>query len=239
MIASPDWPELNYHAWKDTCSTLHLWTQIVGKIRLAQTPWLNHSWHVPLYVTAKGLTSSPIPHGSRYFEMQFDFNARVLDIGVSDGTGRQLALVPQSVAEFYGAVMTALADLGVPVVISDYPCEIPGAIAFGKNRAQFAFDAEAARRFGCALRQADRVLKQFRSAFIGKCSPVHFFWGSFDLAVTRFSGRKAPPNNLRLPGMSVEIMREAAARCADWDRAALECSPGRPKVSRSIAGEGW
>jgi hypothetical protein len=203
------WPELAYEGSQETRDTLHLWTQIIGKIRLMQTPWLNHSWHVPLYVTSKGLTTSPIPYGSRSFDIQFDFVEQVLEITVSDGGVRRLALRPQSVADFYGAVMAALADLGIPVIINEKPCEIPAATAFSQDRIHAAYDPDYARRLWQVLLQADRVLKKFRTGFLGKCSPVHFFWGSFDLAVTRFSGRRAPPFAGKAPGVAPEIMREA------------------------------
>jgi Family of unknown function (DUF5996) len=206
---SDPWPELPYPAWRETCATLHLWTQVVGKIRLAQAPWLNHSWHVPLYVTARGLTTSPMAHGTRTFELRFDFVRHVLDIEVSDGGSRQIALRPRAVADFYGAVMQALVDLHVPVAINDLPCEIAGAIPFSRDEAHAAYDAEYVQRFWRTLQQADRVLKTFRTGFIGKCSPVHFFWGSFDLAVTRFSGRRAPRFEGKTPGVAVEVMREA------------------------------
>jgi Family of unknown function (DUF5996) len=206
---TPLWPELSYNAWRDTRDTLQLWTQIIGKIRLMQTPWLNHSWHVPLYVTSKGLTTSPIPYGSRIFDIQFDFIEHVLIISVSDGSVRRLPLRPQSVAEFYGAVMAALTDLGIPVAINDRPCEIPGATPFSGDRAHAAYDPDYAQRFWQVLLQTDTVLKKFRTGFLGKCSPVHFFWGSFDLAVTRFSGRRAPAFTGKTPGMALEIMREA------------------------------
>jgi hypothetical protein len=206
---NPLWPELNYDAWRDTRDTLQLWTQIVGKIRMKQTPWLNHSWHVALYVTARGLSTSPIPHGSRSFDIQFDFLEHVLEITVSDGGQRRLALRPQSVAEFYSAVMTALAELGVAVAINEKPCEIAGATAFSQDRLHAAYDAEYAWRFWQVLLQTDRVLKRFRTGFLGKSSPVHFFWGSFDLAVTRFSGRGAPPFPGKAPGVAAEVMREA------------------------------
>ena len=203
------WPDLPYAAWKETCATLHLWTQVVGKVRLARTPWLNHSWHVPLYVTARGMTTSPIPYGQRSFEIAFDLNEHVLDITTSDGARRSTALEPQTVADFYGAVMSGLTDLGIPVRINELPCEIPGAVPFSRDRAHAAYDAEYAQRFWRVLLQADRVLKQFRTGFIGKCSPVHFFWGSFDLAVTRFSGRKAPPHPGGVPGLADAVVREA------------------------------
>ena len=205
---APLWPELKYEAWRDTRDTLHLWTQIVGKIRLMQTPWLNHSWHVPLYVTATGLTTSPIPHGPRTFEIQFDFIQHVLDIR-SDAGMRRLALRPQSVADFYGAVMAALDDLGVAVAINERPCEIEAGIAFSQDRTHAAYDPEYAARFWQVLLQTDRVLKHFRTGFIGKSSPVHFFWGSFDLAATRFSGRRAPPFTGKAPGLASSVMREA------------------------------
>ncbi|SRR5260221_3888535 len=206
---SPLWPELEYQAWKDTRATLQLWTQIVGKIRLMQTPWLNHSWHVPLYVNARGLTTSPIAHGSRTFEIQFDFLEQALDITVSDGQLRRLELRPQSVADFYAAVMSALTDLGIPVAINERPCEIADATAFSQDRTHAAYDPEYARRFWQVLLPIDRVLKKFRTGFLGKSSPVHFFWGSFDLAVTRFSGRRAPPFAGTIPGLKPEVMREA------------------------------
>jgi hypothetical protein len=206
---SPLWPELEYHAWQDTRATLQLWTQIVGKIRLMQTPWLNHSWHVPLYVNSIGLTTSPIPHGSRAFEMQFDFIDHVLDITVSDGGIRRLPLQPRSVADFYAEVMAALTELGVGVSINEKPCEIAGATPFSEDRMHAAYDPDYARRFWQVLLQTDRVLKNFRTGFLGKCSPVHFFWGSFDLAVTRFSGRRAPPFTGTAPGVAPAVMREA------------------------------
>jgi hypothetical protein len=207
--ASPIWPELAYDAWSETRATLHLWTQVVGKIRLARTPWLNHSWHVALYVNARGLTTSPIPHGARCFELQFDFIEHTLDILVSDGQVRRLPLRPQSVADFYAAVMAALADLRIPVVINPKPCEIAAATPFSDDRQHAAYDPEYAWRFWQVLLQTDRVFKWFRTGFLGKCSPVHFFWGSFDLAVTRFSGRRAPPFPGTAPGVAPEIMREA------------------------------
>jgi Family of unknown function (DUF5996) len=206
---NPLWPELDYDAWRDTRDTLQLWTQIVGKIRMKQTPWLNHSWHVTLYVTARGLSTSPIPHGSRSFDIQFDFLDHVLEITVSDGGQRRLALRPQSVADFYAAVMAALAELGVAVAINEKPCEIAGATAFSQDRLHAAYDAEYAWRFWQVLLQTDRVLKRFRTGFLGKSSPVHFFWGSFDLAVTRFSGRRAPSFAGKAPGVAAEVMREA------------------------------
>jgi hypothetical protein len=203
------WPKLEYEGWQNECATLQLWTQIVGKVRLMQTPWLNHSWHVALYVNSRGLTTSPIPHGSRFFDIQFDLIAHVLEISVSDGGARRIALRPQSVADFYRAVMKALDELEVAVAINENPCEIPAATAFSEDRSHIAYDRDYARRLWQILLQTDGVLKQFRSGFLGKCSPVHFFWGSFDLAVTRFSGRRAPPFTGKVPGVASQVMREA------------------------------
>jgi hypothetical protein len=203
------WPALPYPAWQTTCETLHLWTQVIGKIRLRLTPWLNHSWHVPLYVTARGLSTSVIPYDGEDFEIRFDFIDHVLDIETSGAKRRRIRLVPQPVCDFYAAVMKALGDLGIEVRITELPCEIPGAILFGADRAHASYDADAAHRFWRALLQADRVFKKFRAGFIGKASPVHFFWGSFDLAVTRFSGRRAPPFTGKVPGLSTAVMVEA------------------------------
>jgi len=203
------WPDLPYPAWRDTRTTLHLWTQIVGKIRLSQTPWLNHSWHVTFYVTARGLTTSSIPCGERAFQIDFDFVDHVLRIETSDGPQRQMPLHAQSVADFYAAVMAALADLGIQVDINEGPNELPDPIRFSEDRVHAAYDCDYARRFWRVLLQADRVFKTFRTGFIGKCSPVHFFWGSFDLAVTRFSGRRAPLHPGGVPYLSDEVTREA------------------------------
>ena len=215
MPTAPDslphnvWPELPYAAWKDTCTTLQLWTQIVGKIQLVQTPWLNHSWHVTLRVSARGLSSAAIPYGSRRFEMEFDFIDHLLRIRTSDGASRELALRPRSVADFYQAVMTALGELGISVSINQTPNEVADPIPFSQDRNHSAYDPEFAQRFWRALLQVDRVFRQFRTSFLGKCSPVHFFWGSFDLAVTRFSGRRAPPHPGGVPSLPDSIAREA------------------------------
>lgn len=209
-MAGPEaWPELPYAAWKDTALTVQLWTQIVGKIRLVQTPWLNHSWHVTLYVTPRGLTTSAIPHGDRSFEITFDLVAHTLNITTSDGAQRQIALRPQTVAAFFAQVKAALDDLGVPVRIDERPNEIPDAIPFSRDTIHSAYDADAANRFWRALVQVDRVFKRFRTGFLGKSSPVHFFWGSFDLAVTRFSGRTAPPHPGGVPALPDTVAREA------------------------------
>jgi len=203
------WPALPFAAWQDTCATLHLWTQIVGKVRLAQTPWLNHGWHVTLYVNARGLTTSLVPYQNRGFEIQFDFVEHVLDIATTDGRRARLPLSPQSVADFHDRLMTGLRKLGISVAITDLPCEIAGAIPFTQDREHASYDAERVRRFWRALVQVDRVFKHFRTGFVGKCSPVHFFWGSFDLAVTRFSGRRAPAFRGNMPGLALKVMQEA------------------------------
>ena len=205
----PTWPELSYPDGRETFTTLQLWTQVIGKIRLAQTPWLNHSWHVPLYVTARGLTSSLIAHDERFFEMEFDFNRHVLCIDVSDGTRREVRLGPRSVADFYAAVMQALSELRIGVQVDELPCEIAGATRFSQDEAHASYDAQCARRLWQVLLRVDGVFKHFRTGFLGKCSPVHFFWGSFDLAVTRFSGRSAPLFPGKAPGVAAAVMREA------------------------------
>ncbi|MEJ1969580.1 MAG: DUF5996 family protein [Rhizomicrobium sp.] len=203
------WPELPFAAWRDTAMTLQLWTQIVGKVRLALTPWINHSWQVPLYVTARGLGTSPIPFGDEVLEIEFDFIAHRLAARTSRGTERSLALEPRSVAEFYRAVLAMLDELGVTVSIVDMPNELVDAVPFSQDTVHNRYDADAAHRFWRALLQSDRVFKLFRSGFLGKVSPVHFFWGSFDLAVTRFSGRVAPPHPGGVPGLPDAVAREA------------------------------
>ena len=203
------WPALPYAAWRDSCETLQLWTQIVGKIRLSRTPWLNHSWHVALYVTPRGLTTSPIPDGDRSFEIAFDLVDHILQISTSEGPQRQLPLRAQSVAAFYAELTATLAELDIHVSIDDLPNEVAHPIRFGADTVHSSYDPDAVERFGQVLRQADRVFKQFRTAFIGKASPVHFFWGSFDLAVTRFSGRRAPPHPGGVPHLADAVAREA------------------------------
>jgi hypothetical protein len=203
------WPELAYTSWRDTAVTLQLWTQIVGKVRLALTPWVNHSWQVPLYVTARGLSTSPIPVDSEIFEMEFDFVEHRLAARASSGENRALALEPQSVADFYHGVMALLSGLGVKVAIKENPNEVPDPIAFSKDHHHHSYDAEAAQTFWRVLIQADRLFKYFRSGFLGKVSPVHFFWGSFDLAVTRFSGRPAPLHSGGVPGLPDAVAQEA------------------------------
>jgi hypothetical protein len=203
------WPELSYPAWRDTYETLHLWTQVVGKVRLAKAPWLNHSWQVTLYVTARGLTTSPIPYGTRTFQIDFDFLDQKLRIDTSDGQRWEMPLQAQSVADFHATVMKALDRLGLHVDIDETPNEIADAIPFSRDRVHATYDPDAAWRFWRLLVQADRVLKAFRTSFVGKCSPVHFFWGSFDLAVTRFSGRRAPLHPGGVPNIPDEVVQEA------------------------------
>ena len=203
------WPELPFAAWRDTCATLQLWTQIVGKIRLTRTPWLNHSWHVTLYVTSRGLSTSSIPDGTRSFEIEFDFIDHLLKISTSDGASRQFALAGHSVASFHAAIVAALAELGIRVVIDEMPNELPDPIPFSKDTQHASYDADAVRRFFQILVNTDRVFKQFRTSFLGKASPVHFFWGSFDLAVTRFSGRRAPRHPGGVPHLPDDVASEA------------------------------
>ena len=206
------WPSLAYSDWAPTASTLHMWTQIVGKIRLTQTPWINHSWHVTLYLTSRGLTTSPIPHGLRTFEIQFDFIDHALSISTSTGDRRVIPLQPQSVAEFYRQTMSTLTDLQVPVTINRSPNEIENPIPFDQDEEHRSYDPACANRFWRVLVQAELIFTSFRSRFCGKCSPVHFFWGSFDLAVTRFSGRPAPPHPGGVPHLPDAVAREAYAQ---------------------------
>jgi len=214
------WPDLPLAAWAETYATLHLWTQIVGKVRLAQSAWVNHSWHVTLYVTARGLTTSPIPCGSRVFHIEFDFIDHRLSIETSDGRRRELRLEPRSVAAFYAELMAALDALDLHVHIAKKPNEVPDPIRFDRDETHRAYDAEYANRFWRALVQSDRVLKRFRARFIGKCSPVHYFWGAPDLAVTRFSGRRAPEHPGGVPNLPDSVTREAyshqVASCGFW-----------------------
>jgi len=198
------WPELPLEAWQDTYATLHMWTQIVGKVRLALSPRVNHWWEVPLYVSARGLTTSAIPYGNEIFEIQFDFIEHELIIQTSWGASKTMELEPRSVAEFYAEFMAALRSLGIEVKISTMPCEVPNPVRFERDTQHASYDREYAHRLWKVLVLCDMVFKEFRAGFIGKDSPVHFFWGSFDLCVTRFSGRRAPER----PGAD-SITREA------------------------------
>jgi hypothetical protein len=205
----PDcWPSLPLAAWKDTYATLHMWTQIVGKVRLALTPKINHWWNVPLYVSARGLTTHVIPNGSRVFDMEFDFVEHKLVIRTNDPATKTIALAPRSVADFYKECMSVLRTLGINAEIWKMPVEVPDPIFFDQDTVHASYDPEYARRLWRILISTDEVFKVFRSRFIGKSSPVHFFWGAFDLAVTRFSGRRAPERNDPDPVLR-KIMREA------------------------------
>jgi uncharacterized protein DUF5996 len=203
------WPELSYAAWKDTRNTLHLWTQIIGKIRLTLAPWQNHSWHVALYVTARGLTTSPMPCKGGSLEIEFDFIDHVLWLRTSNGHSRQVMLRPVSVAAFYAEVGIALSELGVFITIDPMPSEMVDCIPFGEDDVHKSYDPEYARRFWRVLLAASEVFALFRTGFLGKVSPVHFFWGSFDLAVTRFSGRTAPLHPGGVPHLPDAVAQEA------------------------------
>jgi hypothetical protein len=220
MSTNSPWPDLPLSQWSETCETLHRWTQVVGKVRMALTPLVNHWWNVTLYVTSRGLTTSPVPCGSRTFEIAFDFLDHQMIIETSDGARESIALRPMSVAAFYADVMSRLERLGINVHIWTMPNEIPDAVPFDQDIAHAQYDAVMVQRFWRALVQADRVLKMFRSRFIGKASPVHFFWGSFDLAVTRFSGRAAPPPGGVTPNVASWVMAEAysheVSSCGFW-----------------------
>jgi hypothetical protein len=198
------WPSLRVADWTATRDTLHMWTQIVGKIRLGRTPLINHWWGVTLYVTARGLSTSAIPYGGRIFDIEFDFVDHQLVVRSSDGGRRTVALRPRSVADFHAETMQALAELGITVPIQGRPNEVEEAIPFAEDHQHASYDARAANLFWRQLVHADRVIREFRAHFVGKVSPVHFFWGALDLACTRFSGRPAPPH----PG--------GAPNCADW-----------------------
>lgn len=215
-----DWPVVEYDSWKDSYATLHRWTQIVGKIRMAKTPSINHWWHAVLYVTSRGLTTSPIPHGLHYFQIDFDFLAHQLVLTTSRGDTRSMALAPRSVADFYGNLMRLLDELGMPVLIEKRPNELADATPFDVDHDHAAYDARQVALWWRALVQADRVLKLFRSRFAGKSSPSHFFWGSFDLAATRFSGRTAPRHPGGVPNCPDHVMHEAYSHelssCGFW-----------------------
>lgn len=208
-ISGPIWPELRFEAWQETRATLHMWMQIVGKVRLVQGPPLNHSWHATYYVTSRGLTTSPIFHGAQSFQVDFDFVEHRLSVYSSDGGVGGMNLAPRSVAEFYRVFFGELARLELPVRIYAKPNEVPDAIPFQEDTVHRAYDPDSVQRFWRILVQADRLLKQFRSRFLGKCSPVHFFWGAQDLAVTRFSGRRAPEHPGGVPNLPDRVTREA------------------------------
>lgn len=215
------WPSLPLEAWAETYATLHLWMQIVGKIRLAESPWVNHGWHATLYPTATGLTTSLIPYRTRrLFQIDFDFLNHQLTVQSGDGNKAALALEPQSVATFYRRLMQELERLQLPVTIHGSPNEIADAIRFDQDETHRSYDPEYANRFWRVLLQVSRVFNQFRARFIGKCSPVHFFWGAPDLAVTRFSGRRAPRHPGGIPNLPDWVTRDAysheVSSCGFW-----------------------
>ena len=207
-IPAETWPALPQSAWSDTCATLQLWTQIIGKIRLTLVPHINHSWNVTLYPTVRGLTTLPMAHGHRMLQINFDFFSHQLLIDVSDGSRRTLPLQPMSVADFYHQVMEALNSLDAPVPIWPVPCEIPNPIPFAEDQTHHAYDPEFAQRFARVLLQTTRVFTRFRARFRGKVSPIHLFWGALDLACTRFSGRPAPEHP-SVPNLPDRVTRDA------------------------------
>jgi uncharacterized protein DUF5996 len=217
---SENWPSLPLAEWEATYATLHMWTQIVGKIRLAQSPWVNHSWHVTLYVTSRGLTTGPVPYADRTFNIDFDFIDHVLVVQASDGRSARVALESQSVATFYARLMREMAKLDLPVAIHCMPNEVPDPIAFDQDETHHEYDPEYANRFWRILVQVDRIFRTFRAPFTGKCSPVHFFWGGPDLAVTRFSGRPAPKHPGGIPHLPDWVAQEAyceeVSSCGFW-----------------------
>lgn len=229
MTTANVWPELPLAEWEDTYKTLHMWTQIVGKIRLKLTPPMNHWWNVTLYVTPNGLTTSTMSYNGLYFQMDFDFISHLLIIKTTDGSSKTITLRPCSIAEFYQETMASLESLGIPINIWTTPCEVPDPIPFEQDREHAAYDPEYANRFWRILVETNRMLTHFRSRFIGKVSPVHFFWGAFDLAVTRFSGRTAPmhpraPNLARF--VAVEAYSYEVSSCSFW--------PGGGPVSEPV-----
>ena len=218
-MATDVWPVLPLDEWKDTYATLHMWTQIVGKIRLAQTPLINHWWNATLYVTSRGLTTSAMPYGDRHFEIEFDFLDHKAVFRSSDGRAYTIRLQPRSVSDFYRETMKALQSIGTPVKIWTTPVEVEDRTPFDQDEKHAAYDPEYAQRVWRILQQTSRVLTECRSRFIGKVSPVHFFWGAFDLAVTRFSGRRAPthpgaPNLARF--VAVEAYSHEVSSCGFW-----------------------
>jgi Family of unknown function (DUF5996) len=214
------WPELTLADWEDTRLTFHMWTQVVGKVRLALEPRVNHSWQVPFYVSARGLTTSLLHDTERSVELEFDLLAHQLVVDTTDGDRRTVALEPRTVASFYDETMAALGELGVDVKLFPRPVEVPVAVPFAKDTEHRAYDRDAIHRFWLAMVQADRLLDVFRARFIGKASPVHFFWGGLDLATTRFSGRTAPPHPGGVPNCPDWVMLDAysheVSSCGYW-----------------------
>jgi len=220
MSGNSQWPDLPLSAWADTCDTLQLWTQVAGKVILALTPLINHWWNVTFRVTARGLAKAAVPYRALTFDIVFDLAHHRLDIQTSDGRIESIALAPMTVADFYGEFMGRLRRLGIDVHIRTMPCEIENCMRFDRDRTHAQYDRDYAARFHQALLQSARVMNEFRARFIGKASPVHFFWGSFDLAVTRFSGRTAPPPKGHTPNVADWVMAEAysheVSSCGFW-----------------------
>jgi len=220
IVADEAWPSLPLQAWQDTFATFHMWTQIVGKTRLALSPLVNHWWNVTFYLTPRGLTTSAMPHGERTFSVDFDFIDHALVVRTSDGAVDSLTLAPQSVADFYERYLSLLRSLGLEVRIWPVPVEVERAIPFAEDREHASYDPLYAHRFWRALTQAERVMQRFRGRFLGKCSPVHFFWGGCDLAVTRFSGRRAPKHPGGIPNVADWVTQEAysheVSSCGFW-----------------------
>jgi hypothetical protein len=208
-IVDETWPEIPYEPWKDTCATFHLWTQIVGKYRLRRTPWINHSWHATFYVTSRGLTTSLIPAGDRCVQFDFDLIDHTLIGTVTDGGMGSFLLEPMAVATFHERFLALTEELGVGIAFDGKPNEVADPVPFADDTVHGSYDADAVHRFWRALVQVDRVFKEFRTGFLGKVSPVHLFWGSFDLAVTRFSGRRAPAHPGGIPALPDVVTREA------------------------------
>ncbi len=218
--ATKQWPDLAFESWKDTLATVHLWTQIVGKIRLKQMPWLNHSWHVTLYVSPNGLTTGSVPYQNGVFLVEFDFIHHALHINTSAGGVARVALYPRSVADFYRELFEKLKSIDIDAFIYASPNEIEPAIPFEQDEVHHYYDAEKIHDFWRALVKINNVFTRFRANFTGKCSPVHFFWGGFDLAVTRFSGRPAPAHPGGAPNIPLSVMQEAysheVSSCGFW-----------------------
>jgi hypothetical protein len=220
ILHDTSWPALPFDEWRDTHATLHLWLQIVGKIRLAQSPWINHSWHVSLYLTPRGLTTLAIPHGTRSFQVDLDFIAHRIQVESSDGEARSMAMEPKPVSVFYHELMEILNALRVPVKIARKANELPQCIRLDQDSVHRPYDSEYANRFWRVLLQTDRVLNIFRARFRGKSSPVHFFWGNMDIALSRFSGRPAPEHPGGRPNLPDSVLRDAysheVVECGFW-----------------------
>ena len=219
-MAITNWPEIDFNKWKETLFTLQLWTQIVGKIRLQAMPWLNHSWHVTLYVTPRGLSTGNMPYQDGSFEIEFNFHQHIVTIFTSTGNNQEVKLYPRSVADFYKELFTKLKHAGVEININPLPNEIENAISFEKDEIHKTYNKEHVQHYWKALVQVNNVFLKFRAGFRGKCSPVHFFWGAFDLAVTRFSGREAPEYSNAMPNIPLRVMQEAysheVSSCGFW-----------------------